>query len=103
MTLALPLVPPSVGSAVIAPPRQRTGRQTSESPQTFSASGMEGSDKPTTSSLSFIEYARLYGNVSGGASVLRSVITPLRHKKACSAVSLFNLEKPPTSPLLLLP
>src|SRR6266436_8205329 len=103
MTLALPLVPPSVGSAVIAPFRQRTGRQTSESPQKFSTSETEVSEKPTTSSLSFIENARLYGNVSVGASVLRSVISPLRHKKACSAVSPFNVEKPTTSPLLLIP
>src|SRR5262245_21525077 len=58
---ATPLFPPSVGSVVITPRLQTTGRQTRKSPQKFSPNGsaIEVSEKPAISPRSLIDSAML--------------------------------------------
>src|SRR5215469_2488916 len=102
MLTATPLVPPSVGSGSITPARQTNGRQTRKSGQeeklSPNGSGVEVSEKPTTSSRSFTPDAWL----NGPPRLPRSVITPLRQRNACAAVSPGRVAKPTTEPLLLM-
>src|SRR5215831_4792844 len=102
---ATPLFPPNVGSVVITPPLQTTGRQIRKSPQKFSPDGsaFEVSDKPATSPRSLIDSAKLYGNGSEPPSVPRSVMTPRRQRKACNPTSPAVVENPTTHPLLFTP
>src|SRR5271165_2664601 len=103
---ATPLLPPSVGSGLIAPSCHTNGRHERPSlkphRKKFSpnGSGAELSAAPTTSPLSFTEE---FVNVElfGPPSVPRSVFTPLRHNKACRFASPVRYDHPATHPLLL--
>src|SRR5215831_8801276 len=100
ISTAAPLFPPSVGSVVITPPLQTTGRQIRKFPQKFSPNGSanEVSERPAISPRSLIDNAWLKGNKSGPPSVPRSVITPPCQRKACNPTSPSVVENPTTHP-----
>src|ERR1700730_5919599 len=103
-----PLLPPSVGSGVIAPSCQTNGRHKRPSlklhRKKFSPSGSEAelSAAPTILPLSFTEE---FVNVElfGPPSVPRSLFTPLRHSKAWTVESPGSQDQPVAQPLLLTP
>ena len=99
------IVSTQCGQCCDSPPLQTTGRQTRKSPQKFSPNGsaIEVSERPTISPRLLIDPATLKGTGSPPPSVPRSVITPRRQRKACSAASPSVVENPTTHPLSFTP
>src|SRR5215813_12057924 len=101
---AEPLLPPSVGSAVMTPFCHTNGRQVRRVPKkqksSPNGSGVEVSASPGTTSASLgPKNAMLFGP----PSVPRSVIRPFCHMKACCAVLSFRAALPTTLPPALMP
>src|SRR5215469_237174 len=103
-SVAMPLLPPNVGSGVITPFCQRNGRHIRPVPKpqksSPNGSGVEVSAPPPTLSLSLGRRSAL---LFEPPSVPRSLISPFRQRKACRAVSPGRVEWPSTEPLLLMP
>src|SRR2546426_5795117 len=111
ISLAAPLLPPSVGSGVIRPSCQTNGRHIRCVPKKQKSSplgsGVEVSASPPTAPRSLNgendPTPRLPVALFGPPSVRRSVMTPFRQRNACTFRPPGSVEKPITELLLLMP